>query len=56
MNKQCHMLTCRYNINAKCTSEKAYQTCTEAVKRVLGEERYNSFLEFEKTEIERKTR
>ena len=35
MNKQCHMLTCRYNINSKCISEKDYQKCTDVVKRVL---------------------
>ena len=54
MNNQCHMINCRYNINAKCTSEKDYQACTEAVVGVLGKDRYNSFLEWEKSEIERK--
>ena len=54
MNNQCHMLTCRYNVFAKCTSEKDYQICTDVVKKVLGEDRYNSFLEWEKSEIKRK--
>ena len=54
MNNQCHMLTCRYNINANCTSEKDYQACTDAVIGVLGKDRYDSFLEWEKSEIERK--
>ena len=54
MSNQCHMLTCRYNINAKCTSEKDYKVCTDAVIGVLGKEKYESFLEWEKSEITKK--
>ena len=54
MNKQCHMSTCRYNHKAECTSDPEYKICTDAVIGVLGEDRYNSFLEWEKSEIERR--
>ena len=54
MNNQCHMSTCRYNINAKCTSIKDYKACTDAVIGVLGKDRYNSFIKWEKSEIERR--
>ena len=54
MNNQCHMLTCRYNHKAECIDGREYKICTDAVKSVLGEDRYNSFLEWEKSEIKRK--
>lgn len=53
-NHQCHMLNCRYNSGAKCTSERNYEICTSAIIGVLGEDRYNSFLRWEKAEIEKK--
>jgi hypothetical protein len=56
MNKQCHMLTCRYNYKAECIDGREYKICTDVVKQVLGEDRYNSFLEWEKLEIKRKGR
>ena len=54
MNNQCHMLTCRYNHKAECIDGREYKICTDVVKQVLGEDRYNSFLEWEKLEIKRK--
>lgn len=54
MNKPCHMLTCRYNHKAECIDGREYKICTDVVKQVLGEDRYNSFLEWEKSEIKRK--
>ena len=54
MNNQCHMLTCRYNHKAECIDGREYKICTDVVKQVLGEDRYNSFLEWEKSEIKRK--
>jgi hypothetical protein len=54
MNKQCHMLTCRYNHKAECIDGREYKICIDVVKQVLGEDRYNSFLEWEKSEIKRK--
>jgi hypothetical protein len=48
------MLTCRYNHKAECIDEREYKICIDVVKQVLGEDRYNSFLEWEKLEIERK--
>ena len=54
MNKQCHMLTCRYNHKAECIDGLEYKICIDVVKQVLGEDRYNSLLEWEKSEIKRK--
>ena len=54
MSNQCHMLTCRYNHKAECMDGREYKICTDVVKQVLGEDRYNSFLEWEKSEIKRK--
>ena len=54
MNKQCHMLTCRYNHKAECIDGLEYKICIDVVKQVLGEDRYNSFIEWEKSEIKRK--
>ena len=54
MNNQCHMLTCRYNHKAECISDTEYKICTDAVKSALGENGYNLFLEWEKSEIKRK--
>ena len=48
------MLTCRYNHKAECIDGREYKICTDVVKQVLGEDRYNSFLEWEKSEIKRK--
>ncbi len=53
MNNQCHMLTCRYNVNAKCISNPEYKICTDTVKKVLGEDKYDSFLKWEKEQIEK---
>lgn len=51
---QCHMLTCRYNINTNCTSKTDYKVCTDAIVGVLGKDKYESFLQWEKSEINRK--
>mgnify|MGYP000910539123 CR=1 FL=1 len=53
MNSQCHMLTCRYNHKAECINECEYKICIDAAKQVLGEDRYNSFLKWEKSEIKK---
>lgn len=55
MNSQCHMLTCRYNYKAECTNECEYKICIDVVKQVLGEDRYNSFLKWEKSEIKKRS-
>lgn len=54
MNNQCHMLTCRYNHKDECINECEYKICIDVVRQVLGEDRYNSFLKWEKSEIKRK--
>lgn len=50
---QCGRIECRYNFSGKCADEENYDICLNAVKQVLGEKRYEDFLEFEKEQIER---
>lgn len=45
---QCHKTDCRYNIQGQCTDKPNYKECTRVVKQVLGEDRYDSFLKWEK--------